>query len=60
MKTGGAKSPTEGLIVAHDLALIAQQEPKKRSILELRGLGKVLAVIALEYRRPMQAQVQHR
>ena len=24
----------------HDLALIAQQEPKKRSILELRGLGK--------------------
>ena len=27
-------------MTVHDLALIAQQEPQKRSILELRGLGK--------------------
>lgn len=27
-------------MAVHDLALIAQQEPKNRSILELHGLGK--------------------
>ena len=27
-------------MTVHDLALIARQEPKNRSILELRGLGK--------------------
>ena len=27
-------------MTVHDLVLIAQQDPKKRSILELRGLGK--------------------
>ena len=38
-------------MTVHDLALIAQHEPKKRSILELRGLGKEIwqGVDAQEY-----------
>ena len=38
-------------MAVHDLALVAQREPKNRSILELRGLGKEIwqGIDAQEY-----------